>query len=268
LESNAGIFYEKERKMTAMKTRISLVLLFVLLALPACNKVAPEYGCSETLAALYTLHNGMGIIPEHFQVENPVENGSEFDPNHYFEIFTHLSMEDGYILDYVYTFDGMGGYPTLFARPVGSAPYLSWADVPADSGDFLDHIKVDDTPEGFLQYILFAQNAEQFYLYWHSGYNDRGVVCTKEAVKSTIKNLADGDFGVAMSLGETIKSLTINQVEPVISMEDDTVTVQVTTFTMWGGFYRNTYTIQRSFPHTLLDEQEDVLVPYDCGIMF
>jgi hypothetical protein len=251
-----------------MKTRLFVVLMIVLLTLPACNKAAPDYGCSETLTALYALHQGMGIIPEHFRVENPVENGTEFDPNRYFDVFTHLSMEEGYVLDYVYTYDGMGGYPTLFARPVDSAPYLSWADVPADPGSFLDHVKVDDTPEGFLQYVLFAQNAEQFYLFWHAGYNDRGVVCTREAVKSTIKNLVDGDFGVAMSLGETIKSLLMKQVEPVITMGDQTVTVEVLTFTMWGGFYRETYIIQRSYPHTIIKYEEELLVPYDCGIMF
>jgi hypothetical protein len=42
----------------------------------------------------------------------------------------------------------------------------------------------------------------------------------------------------------------------------------VLTFTMWGGFYRETYIIQRSYPHTIIKYEEELLVPYDCGIMF
>ncbi len=103
--------------------------------------------------------------------------GLSLIPTVFVEVLTHLSMEPGYVLDYVYTFDGMGGYPTLFARPVDSPPYLSWADVPEHAEEYLDHVMVDDTPEGYLQYVMFSQNAEQFYLYWHSGYNDRGIVC-------------------------------------------------------------------------------------------
>ena len=251
-----------------MKKHLVLLLMVFLASLSACGKDAPDYGCSEAFSALSPVYQDMGIIPEHFRVENPVENGTEFDPNRFIDALTHLSLEPGYVLDYVYTYDGMGGYPTLFARPVDSAPYLSWADVPPEAEGYLEHVMVDDTPEGFLQYVVLSQNAEQFYLYWHSGYNDRGIVCTKSAVKSTVKNLAAGDPGVPMSLPETLKSLTIKQVEPVITIGNETVTIELLTFTMWGGFFRDTYTIQRTFPHTILEHKEKNIVPYDCGIMF
>ncbi len=71
-----------------------------------------------------------------------------------------------------------------------------------------------------------------------------------------------------MTIGQTFKTLLMQQVEPVITMDDRTATVEVLTFTMWGGFYRDTYTIQRSFPHTILEHEEENIVPYDCGIMF
>ena len=252
-----------------MKTQSFLILSLILLSLPACNKEAPtDYGCSDTFTALSPLYQDMGIIPEHFRVENPVENGTEFDPNRFIEVLTHLSMEPGYVLDYVYTFDGMGGYPTLFARPLDSPPYLSWADVPEDAEEYLDHVMVDDTPAGYLQYTLFSQNAEQFYLYWHAGYNDRGVVCTSGDVKVILEDISDGEFGLPIPIAERLKALAIKQVEPVVTIGTETVTVEVLTFTMWGGFYRDTYTLQRSFPHTILEHEEKNIVPYDCGIMF
>ena len=251
-----------------MKKRLVLLLMVFLASLSACGKDAPDYGCSEAFSALSPVYQDMGIIPEHFRVENPVENGTEFDPNRFIDALTHLSLEPGYVLDYVYTYDGMGGYPTLFARPVDSAPYLSWADVPGDAEDYLDHVMVDDTAEGYLQYVLFSQIAEQFYLYWHAGYNDRGAVCNPGDLKAILKDISDGEFGLPISFTGRLKALAIKQVEPVVTIGTGTVTVEVLTFTMWGGLYRDTYTIQRSFPHTILDHEEKNIVPYDCGIMF
>ena len=89
-----------------------------------------------------------------------------------------------------------------------------------------------------------------------------------ETVKDILASQAKGDFGIPMTIAERLRSLSIVSIEPVVTLTAETVTVQVTTFTLWGGFYRQTYTIQRSFPHTILDKQEEQLVPYDCGIMF
>jgi len=60
----------------------------------------------------------------------------------------------------------------------------------------------------------------------------------------------------------------MRNIEPVVNLTDDSANVQVITFTKWGGFYRLTYSISRSFPHTIIDIKEENLVPYDCGVMF
>ena len=86
-------------------------------------------------------------MPVHLQTEEAVEDGTEFDPNRYFEVFNRLSMEPGYTLDYVYTYDGMGGYPTLFTRKVDAQPFLSWNDVPTGMDDYRDPILVEDSAE-------------------------------------------------------------------------------------------------------------------------
>jgi hypothetical protein len=46
------------------------------------------------------------------------------------------------------------------------------------------------------------------------------------------------------------------------------VEVRRMTFTQWGGFYLETYTLSRSMPHTIQDVREKNLVLYDCGVMF
>ncbi len=251
-----------------MKTRLALLLTALLIALPACAPAAPDYGCSQVIAALDRLRADLVEIPEHLLIENPVEDGTEFDPNTYFTVFTELSMQAGFLLDFAYTYDWMGGYPTMYARAVEWAPFLSPADVRPGIDFYLDHVQVQDTPEGFLQYAILASTAEQFYLYWHAQYNDQQVVCNARALKAIVRSLEKDDFGVPITLVEKTRALALDSIEPVVTLGDDVVTVQMTTFTRWGGFYRQTLTIDRSFPHFIQDVQQEQLAPYNCGISF
>jgi hypothetical protein len=59
----------------------------------------------------------------------------------------------------------------------------------------------------------------------------------------------------------------MTNIEPTVTLTHDSAIVEVVIFTKWGGFFRRTYTISRSFPHTI-DMKEENLVPYECGIMF
>lgn len=251
-----------------MKTRLPLILALVLLTLPACGPAGPDLGCADTLAALADLRQGLGGIPENLLTESPVENGSEFDPNEYFTVYSHLSMQEGYVLDFVYTYDGLGGYPTLYARYNEWEPFLSQADLRPGMDNYLDHVQVDDTPEGYLQYVILASTAEQFYLEWHANYNDQEIVCSRQAIKDIVKALGSADFGYPITAAEKAQALAIKSIEPVVTLSSETVTVRVVTFTKWGGFYRMTFTIDRSFPHFILDVQQEQVAPYNCGISF
>jgi hypothetical protein len=251
-----------------MKIRLVLALILLLLILPACGPANPDYGCADTVKALNALRAGIGDIPENLVVENPVENGTEFDPNQYFTVYTHLSMEAGFVLDSVYTWDGMGGYPTLYSRSTDWAPFLSQADVRPGMDYFLNHVQVDDTPEGYLQYVMLAITGEQFYLWWHANYNDQEIVCSKQALKKIIKTLESDEFGIPITLVEKTRALALNNIEPVVTIGAEQVTVELTAFTRWGGFYRQTFTIDRSFPHFIVDFQEEQLASYNCGISF
>ena len=77
-----------------------------------------------------------------------------------------------------------------------------------------------------------------------------------------------GDFGAKMEPAEEAKVRTLRNIPPVVLLTDKYATVEVVTFTKWGGFYRNIYTISRMLPHTIVDLKQENLVPYDCGIMF
>jgi len=257
--------------------RVGLLLVLVVSAcIPNRNTQtgtpdipAGDLGCAETFEALADLRRGLEI-PDHFLTDNPASTGDEFDPNRYFEVFTQLTMEPGLILDYVYHYDWMGGYPVLYAREEDQPPFATEAEYSstANHSPFMAHVQTSDTQEGFFQLAVLAHTANQFYLYWHANYNDLEVVCNKQRVAEILASLDGEGFGQAMPLLDQLRARTLINVEPEVVMTNDTATVRMHLFSHWSGFIRWTITIQRLSPHAILDIEEQILVPYDCGIMF
>ncbi len=247
-------------------------LLVFMLLISACGAASVNSGaistCRLTLDAMSALA-GRLEFPANFQTENPVKTGGEFDVMQYFSILDHLSMQPGYVLDYVYHYDGMGGYPVLYARPAGQVPYATEADMIAGgaSKNYLDYVQTDDTPESYFQFVVLAMMGGQFYLFWHANYNDLQIVCDKAAVTGIVSSL-NGDFGYRISLVSRVRALLLKDIGPSVKIGEQTVEVRFVTFTLWGGFYEETYTLSRSMPHTIQGVQKKNLVPYECGVMF
>ncbi|MCC6501378.1 MAG: hypothetical protein IT313_14015 [Anaerolineales bacterium] len=259
-----------------MKKQTTFLLLATFLISTACQWLFPAASNRDgtiisSCTDLVTAFRGVqpGGTPQSL-LETGFKQGGEFDVSAYFEAFTHISMEEGYELDYVYQLDGLGAYPILYAHPVDQAPYLSMTDVPtgAEIGDYLDHVSIDDTEHGYFEFVAMSVMAGQFYLEWHANYNDTEIVCSDDDVDSIIKDLKDGDFGIPFDASQQVKAQTMRDIEPLVKLTDKTAVVEIVTFTKWGGFYRQTYTINRSFPHTILDVKSEIVVEYDCGIMF
>ena len=136
------------------------------------------------------------------------------------------------------------------------------------ASDFRDYVEIDDTEQGYFEYVVMDIMARQFYLYWHANYNDTEIVCNRGEVNDIVDRVSSGDFGYAMEPAQQTKARTLKNIEPVVNLTGDVATVQFITFTKWGGFYRETYTINRAFPHTIIDVKQENVVPYDCGVMF
>lgn len=252
----------------------TISLLFVVLASSlACQFLFPAStgtvisSCAGLVAAVANLQ--AGDAPEQL-FNTGIKDGSEFDVNQYFSVLTHISMQEGYALDYVYQNDGMGGYPLLYARPVNEPPYTSITDIPENTElpDYQDYLVIDDTEQGYFEFVIMDIMARQFYLFWHANYNDTEIVCNRGEVNDIVDRVSSGDFGYAMDLAQQAKARTLKNIEPIVNLTGDVATVQFITFTKWGGFYRETYTIDRAFPHTIKDVKQENVVPYDCGVMF
>lgn len=198
------------------------------------------------------------------------KQGNEFDVSQYFNVLTHISMREGYALDYVYQKDDLGGYPILYARPLDQAPYTSITD-PAENTwpDYQEYLHVEDTEQGYFELVVMDIMANQFYLFWHANYNDSHIVCNRQQIYDIVAQLSSGDLGYAvMDSAQRSETRILKNIVPVVRLTGDSAVVEVVTFTKWGGFYRYTYTISRGFPHTIVDIKQENLVPYDCGIMF
>ncbi len=192
----------------------------------------------------------------------------EFKLDDYFNILTHLSVEKGWKIDYRYIWNPMGGYPVIYSYRQGERidPETGYTKnrQDFDAEDYLDHIKVDRTEEGFFQYIVLSLIGSQFALGWHAGYNDQEIVCTKAAIGEILKR--GGDF---YRFDETVltRAKTIDPA-PTITLNAGQAVVTIVTFTKWGGFIEKKYYIRKQFPHTIIKVDQKTLVEYECGIRF
>ena len=255
--------------------RIGDVILIALITLACLILPTPASSCQawqEGVDAFAELNHSQEL-PIHLMQENPAKTGEEFDVCEYFDVLDHLSMEPGLVLDYVYYDGGIGREPILYVRQQDQAPYMTYAEY-VDAGEtpfsfdesryaYLNHVQIDDTEEGFFQFVMLRIMGGQFYLFWHALYNDHIVVANHEGLEEILSDL--GNFGVSDEQEDAARALDL---APVVEMDDETVTVKVVVFTKWGGFSRGTYVINREFPHTILDSDIEVLVEYDWGILF
>ncbi len=258
--------------------KTTTVFLFALLAFSlACQSLfstppPPRDGtviatCIETMTAFRAIQPS--DIPQGL-LETGVKQGNEFDVNTYFDVLTNISMQDGYALDYTYLGDFLGAFPILAARPIDQPPYTSPTDVSEDSElrDYWKYIEIDDSEQGYFEYVSLLIMANQFYLSWHANYNDLEIVCNRTDVDTIVDERNTGEFGMEFDSEQMKQVRAMQNIEPLVKLNDTTASVEIITFTKWGGFYRMTYTINRSFPHEVIDRQDENIVPYDCGIMF
>jgi len=252
--------------MMAKKLLSTMVLLIVVVCV-SCSGTSttldPAY-TRETVEAVAALRPIGHSDTEFLQglVDGTVEG---FDTNAYLDVLTHLSVEEGYTLGYSYYLqEDFGGHPILHARP---QTYGSWAeyieaeqpDLPEDHS-YLDHVVVDGTAEGFFEYVVLEIMGDQFYLYWHSGANDAEIVYNRARLWEIVKEHPKLPYGAKL------RARTLN-VTPVVKVLDDTVVVQVVTFSNWSGFVQQSYTIRRDFAHKVLELERKTLVEYKTDVV-
>jgi hypothetical protein len=238
--------------------------------------------CAQSIPALRAYQASFELPEELNQRETinlPIQDG--IDLNRYFVYLDQLGVQQGYSLSYVYFSDMVGGRPLVYARPNSQPAYTSYEAYSQALGgsssdqfsfsplenafDYLAYIEIADNPEGFLQFAALSLMGDQFYLFWHGLYHDEVILCGQDDIE-VIRTVIE-DFG--LDAPEDVLQAAQNlDLEPYVIMGDEAVFVRFVYFTKWGGVAEAFVTISRAFPHEILEIEGNLLVEYDCGIMF
>ena len=246
---------------------------------PVTTSVSPDDTAAAaarqaTVDALSSLSSGYALPKTDYNTPDSVRQEGWFDVNDYFSILTHLSMQPGYVLDYVYHNGGSAAQPYLYARKIDSKPFNTleeltetYVDKTKDhTYDYLSYVQTDDTNESFFQYITLRIMGGQFYLWWHANYNDHTITCDYTSLKALFAKTASFlEQTVPLDIQKEAQRLDL---APSVKINKDTVTVRVVIFTKWGGFIEETYSITRTFPHITEDIKTKTLVPWQINITF
>lgn len=254
--------------------------------LPDPEAIASAQGTVDALKAMQPTS-----IPEHFMNGETARRESDFDVSAYFEVLTHLCMEPGYVLDYVYDNGGIGGAPIVYARPETQPAYGSFAELVAalaaaypdaesrdgskdflahlHAQDYLDHVQADGTPEGYLELTILRLLGDWFYLYRHANYYDTTVVCDSEALDEVLaKAEAFHDAGRPSVMWIRRQASLIDLRPTVRLLDGGTAAVRFVTFSKWGGLKEMSCILAQTPPHDFAGWNSQALVPYDCRVMF
>ena len=206
---------------------------------------------------------------------------TDFNVNKEFSVLTHLSMQQGYVLDYLYLSDGTAGGPILYVRPADATPFknyteykdaaastprpsndksLIWLVKGATTSNFGNKISIDGSKEGYFEYALLQTIGNKFYLFGFTQQSDTFAVCEKSAVENIITELEASNNGTLDS--KFVSSATKLAVEPKVQIDDVTVTVQLVTFSPMMGFNKVTLTILKNYPNTITEQVIESLLDY------
>lgn len=225
-------------------------------------------------------------IPGSLAQDGGMKTGGEFDINEYFPILKHLSIKNGYMLDYFYHAGGSSGTPVLYTRQKNEKPFVSYYEygnagntvtrpendvsiiwlVKDKDGKFKygNHVRMDKSSESYFEYAVLQLLGGQFYLFAKANIYDIRIVCEDSRVEDILAEIENS--GMA-AIDEDFKAAARSlELEPVVTIEEKTATVSLVVFTKWGGFSKVTYTMSRDYPHSITGYTNENLLKYDCGI--
>lgn len=209
-----------------------------------------------------------------------------FDVNEYLLALPHLKMEDGYVLDYV-QFAGDNGSPILFAIKEGDPFFSSFDEMQAERLEmldkiakntttsdenekayrdyvyrYMDHIEIEDSPQGFVEFVIFRMTGNQFYLMWHANYHDESPICTYEDLQTTMADELRWYPHEEKELKTVLEQAKGIDLTPSVTFQEDVVIVKLMIFTKFGGLIQTETTIKQEFPHKVIEETFETLIKY------
>ena len=184
-----------------------------------------------------------------------------------------VSMKTGYVLDVFYKGGGGGGMAHFYCRKADKRKHRKNPPL-EEFENVLDYMNVEFTPEGIWSAFQLEVSNRYLYKFWHAYYSESWLVFSKD---EAISSFYVGRNKVGQELINKLEELLPikNKVE-VIS--DSTAELTAYFWNDWLGLVEEKVQVQRKGTsvkfiftqeeHRLTDMTGNVLVPYDCGIMF
>lgn len=216
-----------------------------------------------------------------------VKDGTEFDVNAIFQVLTHISLEEGYVLDYVYLTDGSAGGPILYVRKTDRIPFTTYEDykqathdTPKPESDLSmiwlvkgvddpatgNKIRVENSEQGFYEYALFQTLANQFYLLGGARINDKSIITGSAQIEKVLTEINQTETYQQIDDESEAAARKLDSA-PIIRMLNGNVELRLTFFSKWQGFYYTMLTIKQEYPNTVTAKNESLLVAYNCGVL-
>ncbi len=266
------------------KYGMALILLTQACVSTSVNNELPKvYDPTAVIAAMVQLHDlANKNWPENIRKRDAVRSRGDFDVAKYFDVLTNISPPDGQTLDYAYKSGQGGGRPELYFRATNAPPFLTYAEYTEatggrdkglwDTGEPIsDELRLNGSAQSFFEQLVFDWLAGQFYLSWHSKYNDTAIIVTREDVERIIAMLDGAESeGLPFTMEQKAAARKADVSPRVTWVNDQVAEVSVVIFTKWGGFLRDTKRVSRSYPHKRVmgGSEGEMLVEYDCRMMY
>lgn len=210
---------------------------------------------------------------------------STFNIDNYFQFFDKLSLPTGSKIQYIFCDNKLGGYPILYVKndSVKIENYLEKKlgeyvkkynlDKSNVTQEFIDFKKYEylcgfasihnarkyvipeDNETGYLQFLFFNEFGEQFALKWHTNYDQKSVIFSKDEIKRLYNYFLETDL-FSCDIGKFEKLFKINP-KPKIQMKKKMCKITWYEIATHHGIYKCTYEISRSIPHTI-EKKEDI----------
>ena len=244
---------------------------------PPVEHVVPAAETAPLFEKLRVLRASISPIPmKHALDRLPLFDWLEaFDAQRFFDVFDQVKVKEGYALDYVYYWTGVGGHPLLYARKTKDARIKTVAEYERTFGNggqrpYLERLSFEPSPLGCFQFALFDVVAHQFYLSWHDNYNDMEWVCSAERLEEILKPIVAASSHpletmrvISEADRQKLRALDLN---PRVRITGKSAQVSVLTFTKWGGFALQHTRV--TWPNRLGDVKREELARYQCGIVY
>lgn len=207
----------------------------------------------------------------------PIDRQSAaYEPMHYFALLTHLQPPSGHVLDWLYV-KGANGWPFLYWRNADTPAHTHVDQLDQEPGRRHEEdlqqaitapVLTDGSPEGWMQLVLFRLLAGNTMLRWHAAYKSVTLICSHDELRSQVAWQSAGEHFMQNMDAATARAALALDVTPTVDLSDPhTARVGVTRFTAWGGYYRQSWAMNRQGPHALRLEGEVQQVAYGCGVM-